>query len=70
MRVDDAGSRPRPNIEAALRLLEAVDRLYGLELDVAPLETFARDLSKQYEELAQQIEANRKEHVVDDRMYM
>lgn len=59
-----------PDIEAALRLLEAVDRIYGLELDTAPMETFAQDLSKQYEELSQQIEATRKEHVADDRMYM
>ncbi len=59
-----------PDIEAALRLLEAVDRVYGLDLDTGPLETFAQDLSKQYEELSQQIEANRKQHIADDRMYM
>lgn len=59
-----------PDIEAALRLLEAVDRIYDIGLDTGPLETFAQDLSKQYEELSQQIEATRKEHIADDRMYM
>ncbi len=59
-----------PDIEAALRLLEAVDRIYGIDLDTEPLETFAADLSKQYEELAARIEANQEEHLADDRMYM
>lgn len=59
-----------PDIEASLRLLEAVDDIYGLGLDVGPLEAFAKDLSKQYEELAARIESDRKEHVADDRMYM
>lgn len=59
-----------PDIEAALRLLEALDRIYGLELDTEPLKTFAEDLSKQYEELAARIEASQKEHIADDRMYM
>ncbi len=59
-----------PDVEASLRLLEAVDRIYDIDFDIHPLETFAEDISRQYEELAARIEATRKEHVADDRMYM
>lgn len=59
-----------PDVEASLRLLEAVDDIYGFDIDTEPLEAFARDLSKQYEELADRIEADRTERLGDDRMYM
>lgn len=59
-----------PDIDASLRLLEGVDRMYDLGLDTGPLEAFAEDVSKQYEELAARIEATQKEHYPDDRMYM
>ena len=59
-----------PDIEAALRILEVTDRIYGLDLDTEPLETFAENLSQQYEKLAARLETEREEHVADDRMYM
>lgn len=59
-----------PDIEASLRLLEAVDQIYDIDLDTAPLETFAEDLTKQYEELAARMEARQKDQSADDRMYM
>jgi len=59
-----------PDVEASLRLLSAVDGLYGFGIDTGPMETFAADLSKQYEELAARIESQREEGSADDRMYM
>lgn len=59
-----------PDVEASLRLLEALDRIYDIGIDTQPLEAFAEDISRQYEELAARIEASRKEHLADDRMYM
>lgn len=60
-----------PDAEAALRLLGAVDRVYGLDLDTGPLESFAGELSRYYEELAERIAAqNTEERVPEDRMYM
>lgn len=59
-----------PDIEAALRILEVTDRIYDLNLDTEPLETFAENLSQQYEKLAARLETEREEHIADDRMYM
>ncbi len=59
-----------PDAEAALRLLDAVVRVYDLELDTAPLETFAGEVSKYYTELAQRVERKGDEQFPDDRMYM
>jgi len=59
-----------PDAEAALRLLDAVVRVYDLELDTAPLETFASEVSTYYTELAQRVERTGEEQYPDDRMYM
>lgn len=59
-----------PDVEAALRLLDALASVYSLELDTEPLETFAATVSQQYEELAARLEAQREDPVHDDRMYM
>lgn len=59
-----------PDAEAALRLLDAVVRVYDLELDTEPLETFASEVSKYYAELAQRVERTGDEQYPDDRMYM
>ena len=59
-----------PDVEASLRLLEAFDAVYGLDIDTGPLEEFAATVEQQYEELAARLEAQRKESVHDDRMYM
>lgn len=60
-----------PDAEAALRLLRAIDRVYDLSLDTGPLETFAAELSRHYEELAEHLATQRPdESGPADRMYM
>jgi uncharacterized protein len=59
-----------PDVDAALRLLEAVEAAYGLGVDTAPLEEFAAAVSEQYAELAARLEAQQDEHMPEDRMYM
>jgi uncharacterized protein len=59
-----------PDVDAALRLLEAVEAAYDLGLDTGPLEEFAAAVAEQYAELAAQLEAQQKEQVPEDRMYM
>lgn len=59
-----------PDVDAALRLLEAVDSVYEFGLDTGPLQAFAAEIAEQYEELAAQLEERREELAVDDRMYM
>ncbi|WP_336133844.1 proteasome assembly chaperone family protein [Natronomonas amylolytica] len=59
-----------PDVDAALRLLEAIEAVYDLDLDTGPLEEFAAAVSEQYAELAAQLEAQQKEQVPEDRMYM
>lgn len=60
-----------PDADAALRLLGALDRVYDLELDTGPLEQFAAEVSRHYEELAERMKAQETEQSVpEDRMYM
>lgn len=60
-----------PDAEAALRLLGAIDRVYGLDLDTGPLESVAGQLSRYYEELAERMaEQELEERLPEDRMYM
>ncbi|WP_178917477.1 proteasome assembly chaperone family protein [Natronomonas gomsonensis] len=59
-----------PDIDAALRLIGALDSVYDLDIDTGPLEEFAETLSKQYEELAARLESQREEMRPEDRMYM
>lgn len=60
-----------PDADAALRLLDAVERAYALDVDTGPLEAFAEDVREHYAGLAEQIDAARGgERTHDDRMYM
>ena len=59
-----------PDVEASLRLIEALDAVYGLDVHTGPLEEFAATVARQYEELAARLEAQQQEPVHDDRMYM
>lgn len=59
-----------PDVEASLRLLEAFDAVYELDLDADPLKEFAATVEQQYEELAARLEAQREASAHDDRMYM
>lgn len=59
-----------PDVEASLRLLEAVEAAYDLDVDTGPLEEFAAAVSEQYAELAARLEAQQEEQMPEDRMYM
>lgn len=59
-----------PDVDAALRLLEAVEAAYGLGVDTEPLEAFAAAVSEQYAELAEHLQAQKEEQMPEDRMYM
>ncbi|WP_135825726.1 proteasome assembly chaperone family protein [Halorussus ruber] len=58
-----------PDVEAAIRLLEAVQGTYDLELDTGPLEEFATEVQGYYEELAERL-SERTEERPEDRMFM
>lgn len=58
-----------PDVEAAIRLVETVDDVYDLGVDSGPLETFAADVRRHYEDLAERIE-EREPDGTYDRMYM
>lgn len=62
-----------PDADAALRLLETFDGVYGLGVDLGPLKEFAEQVTEQYEELAARMEAaeaETAERMPEDRMYM
>lgn len=61
-----------PDVDAALRVLEAVERVYGLDVDTGPLEQFAQRLSQYYERLAEHVETAEEDRSgrYEDRMYM
>jgi uncharacterized protein len=58
-----------PDVEASIRLLEAVQGTYGLDLDTGPLEEFATEVQGYYEELAERL-SERTEERPEDRMFM
>ncbi|ODR81458.1 hypothetical protein BG842_12225 [Haladaptatus sp. W1] len=59
-----------PDVEAALRLIDAVRDVYGLTIDTDPLEAFAEEVGEYYAELAQRVESAGDRERPDDRMYM
>lgn len=59
-----------PDLEAALRLLDALTSAYDLELDTSPLESFAAEIAQHYQELAARLEDANEEQLPEDRMYM
>ena len=59
-----------PDVEAALRLLDAVDRIYDVDLDTGPLEAFASEVAQHYSDLSDRIAAFEEEEQPTDRMYM
>jgi uncharacterized protein len=58
-----------PDVDAAIRLLEAVNTTYGLEIDAGPLEQFATEVQQYYAQLAERLQGRDVEQP-DDRMYM
>lgn len=59
-----------PDAAAALRLLEAVVEIYGVDVDAGPLEAFAAEVGDYYRELAERLEAVEDRDRPEDRMYM
>lgn len=58
-----------PDVEAALRLVEAVQELYGVDVDTAALEQFAADVERYYRELEKRLEETERAEAPEDRMY-
>jgi uncharacterized protein len=59
-----------PDVEAALRLIDAVRDVYGVSVDTDPLEAFAEEVGEYYAELAARLETVQETERPDDRMYM
>ncbi|NEU58983.1 proteasome assembly chaperone family protein [Halorussus sp. MSC15.2] len=59
-----------PDVEAAIRLLNAVGRVYDLEIDTGPLEEFAAEIRGYYEELAERLSERTETEGTENRMYM
>lgn len=59
-----------PDVEAAIRLVDAVSGVHGLDVDTSPLETFAAEVAEHYAELSERVERVADEERPDDRMYM
>lgn len=58
-----------PDVEAAIRLVEAVEAVYDLGVDAGPLESFAGEIQQYYAELAERLQ-DRETETPEDRMYM
>lgn len=59
-----------PDVEAAVRLVDAVEGVYGLGVDTGPLEAFASEVGEYYQSLAERLEEHAEEEQPSDRMYM
>ncbi|MFB6309260.1 MAG: proteasome assembly chaperone family protein [Haloarculaceae archaeon] len=59
-----------PDVEAAIRLLDALTGVYGIELDTGPLEAFAAEVQQYYTALAERLESAEEPAGFEDRMYM
>ena len=59
-----------PDVEAAIRLVEAFETVYGLDVDAEPLEAFAAEVNQYYSDLAARLEAVEDVDRSEDRMYM
>ncbi|MDY6817843.1 MAG: PAC2 family protein [Halobacteriales archaeon] len=59
-----------PDVEAALRLLDAFRSAYDVGIDTEPLETFAAEVQQYYADLAERLDAVEDTQHPDDRMYM
>ncbi len=46
-----------PDVEAAIRLIDADCDVYDLEVDTEPLQDFAKEVGEYYAELAQRVES-------------
>jgi len=58
-----------PDVPAAVRPVEAFDRVCDLGVDAGPLEAFARRVEEHYQDLADRLAAADEGAVPEDRMY-
>ena len=67
---------PGPDVEAALKLLDALERIYGVDVDETELRELGEELKQYYEQLAQRMnqaqgdESLSSHDYPEDRMYM
>ncbi|MFC6785446.1 proteasome assembly chaperone family protein [Halobaculum halobium] len=59
-----------PDVDAAVRLVGAVEETYGLGVDTGPLEAFAHQVAEHYQTLADRLKEHAEEEQPSDRMYM
>jgi uncharacterized protein len=59
-----------PDVPAAIRLVEAFERVYDLGVDAGPLAEFAGTVERYYTDLAARLETAADRQMPDDRMYM
>jgi len=59
-----------PDVQAALRLVEALEDVVGLAVDTEKLAAFAADVERYYAELAQRFEQVAEDEQSPDRMFM
>ena len=59
-----------PDVEAAIRLVEAVDTLYELNVDTSELEAFAVEIEEYYQELSERVKADETTQSPADGMFM
>jgi uncharacterized protein len=59
-----------PDVDAAIRLVDAIKRLYGIEIETTALEEFAGKVQQYYEDLEARVEAANRADTPEDRMYM
>jgi len=59
-----------PDVEAAIRLVESVSDLYGLQVDTAELAAFAEEIKQYYADLAARMERNDRDQRAEDQMFM
>ncbi|AGN02029.1 hypothetical protein L593_10420 [Salinarchaeum sp. Harcht-Bsk1] len=59
-----------PDADAALRLLEGLVDVYGIDVETGPLETFAEEVREYYGELSARLQTVAEDDQPEDRMYM
>jgi uncharacterized protein len=59
-----------PDVEAAIRLVEAIKRLYELDIETTELETFADQIQQYYQSLEERVEAASQDERPENRMFM
>ncbi len=59
-----------PDVQAAIRLVEAAEELYDLSVDAEPLEAYAAEVESYYQGLQSRLDAVDERHTPDDRMFM